>query len=127
MNKIALYIRLSLEDEKYDSLSVENQQKILREKAMSLPEFATCEIEEFIDNGHTGTNFERPAVQRLLDMVRSGEICCILVKDFSRFGRNSIETGYFIQKVFPLYHVRFISVSDSFDSAEHKLLISYTN
>lgn len=120
MNKIALYIRLSLEDEKYDSLSVENQQKILREKAMTLPEFATCEIEEFIDNGHTGTNFERPAVQRLLDMVRSGEICCILVKDFSRFGRNSIETGYFIQKVFPLYHVRFISVSDSFDSAEHK-------
>ena len=120
MNKIALYIRLSLEDEKYDSLSVENQQKILREKAMSLPEFAACEIEEFIDNGHTGTNFERPAVQRLLDMVRSGEVCCILVKDFSRFGRNSIETGYFIQKVFPLYHVRFISVSDSFDSAEHK-------
>lgn len=120
MSKIALYIRLSLEDEKYDSLSVENQQKILREKAMSLPEFAACEIEEFIDNGHTGTNFERPAVQRLLDMVRSGEVCCILVKDFSRFGRNSIETGYFIQKVFPLYHVRFISVSDSFDSAEHK-------
>ncbi len=120
MSKIALYIRLSLEDEKYDSLSVENQQKILRERAMSLPEFATCEIEEFIDNGHTGTNFERPAVQRLLDMVRSGEICCILVKDFSRFGRNSIETGYFIQKVFPLYHVRFISVSDNFDSAEHK-------
>lgn len=120
MSKIALYIRLSLEDEKYDSLSVENQQKILREKAISLSEFATCEIEEFIDNGHTGTNFERPAVQRLLDMVRTGEICCILVKDFSRFGRNSIETGYFIQKVFPLYHVRFISVSDDFDSAEHK-------
>lgn len=120
MSKIALYIRLSLEDEKYDSLSVENQQKILREKAMSLPEFAFCEIEEFIDNGHTGTNFERPAVQRLLDMVRTGEICCILVKDFSRFGRNSIETGYFIQKVFPLFHVRFISVSDGFDSAEHK-------
>lgn len=120
MSKIALYIRLSLEDEKYDSLSVENQQKILREKAMSLTEFAACEIEEFIDNGHTGTNFERPAVQRLLDMVRSGEISCILVKDFSRFGRNSIETGYFIQKVFPLYHVRFISVSDNFDSAEHK-------
>lgn len=120
MNKIALYIRLSLEDEKYDSLSVENQQKILREKAMLLPEFATCEVEEFIDNGHTGTNFERPAVQRLLELVRSGEISCILVKDFSRFGRNSIETGYFIQKVFPLYHVRFISVSDNFDSAEHK-------
>ena len=53
---IALYIRLSLEDEKYDSMSIENQQNLLREKAISLPEYASCEIKEFIDNGHTGTN-----------------------------------------------------------------------
>ncbi len=117
---IALYIRLSLEDEKYDSLSIENQQSLLREKAATLPEYASCEIREFIDNGHTGTNFERPAVQQLLEMVRAGKINAILVKDLSRFGRNSIETGYFIEKVFPLYHVRFISVSDNFDTAEHK-------
>lgn len=117
---IALYIRLSVEDEKYDSLSVENQQNLLREKAMSLPEYVDCEIEEFVDNGHTGTNFERPAVQRLLEKVRAGEVNTILVKDLSRFGRNSIETGYFIEKVFPLYHVRFISVSDNFDTDEHK-------
>lgn len=117
---IALYIRLSLEDEKYDSLSIENQQSLLRERAMTLPEYASCEVREFIDNGHTGTNFERPAVQQLLEMVRNGEINTILVKDLSRFGRNSIETGYFIEKVFPLYHVRFISISDNFDTAEHK-------
>ncbi len=117
---IALYIRLSIEDEKYDSLSVENQQNLLREKAMSLPEYGDCKIEEFVDNGHTGTNFERPAVQRLLEKVRNGEVNTILVKDLSRFGRNSIETGYFIEKVFPLYHVRFISVSDNFDTNEHK-------
>lgn len=117
---IALYIRLSLEDEKYDSLSIENQQSLLRKKAATLPEYASCEIREFIDNGHTGTNFERPAVQQLLEMVRAGKINAILVKDLSRFGRNSIETGYFIEKVFPLYHVRFISVSDNFDTAEHK-------
>lgn len=71
---IALYIRLSLEDEKYDSLSIENQQALLREKAMTLPEFASCEVREFIDNGHTGTNFERPAVQQLLKLVRNGKI-----------------------------------------------------
>lgn len=117
---IALYIRLSLDDEKYDSLSIENQHNLLREKAMTLPEYTNCEIKEYIDNGHTGTNFERPAVQQLLEMVRAGKINAILVKDLSRFGRNSIETGYFIEKVFPLYHVRFISVSDNFDTAEHK-------
>ncbi len=121
---IALYIRLSLEDEKYDSLSIENQQNLLREKAMSLPEYASqysrSGVKEFIDNGYTGTNFERPAVQQLLEMVRAGKISTILVKDLSRFGRNSIETGYFIEKFFPLYHVRFISVSDNFDTAEHK-------
>lgn len=117
---IALYIRLSLEDEKYDSMSIENQRILLRERAASLPEYSSCEIKEFIDNGHTGTNFERPAVQQLLEMVRAGKISTILVKDLSRFGRNSIETGYFIEKVFPLYHVRFISVSDNFDTADHK-------
>lgn len=115
---IALYMRLSLEDEKTDSLSIPNQRLILREKAMSLPEWSGAEILEFVDNGHTGTNFERPAVQRLLEMANLGKINCIMVKDLSRFGRNSIETGYFIEKVFPLYHIRFIAVSDNFDSAE---------
>lgn len=117
---VALYIRLSLEDSKYDSMSIENQRMILREKALSLWDDGQAEIREFIDNGHTGTNFERPAMQELLGLVQAGKVACILVKDFSRFGRNSIETGYFIEKVFPLYHTRFISVSDDFDSAEYK-------
>lgn len=116
---IALYMRLSLEDEKTDSLSIPNQRLILREKAMSLPEWSGAEILEFVDNGHTGTNFERPAVQRLLEMANLGKINCIMVKDLSRFGRNSIETGYFIEKVFPLYHIRFIAVSDN-DSSEQR-------
>lgn len=79
---IALYMRLSLEDEKYDSLSIPNQRLILREKAMSLPEWDGAEILEFVDNGYTGTNFERPAVQQLLDMVNLGRINCIMVKDY---------------------------------------------
>ena len=105
---------------KTESLSIPNQKLILREKAMSLSEWDNSEILEFIDNGHTGTNFERPAVQELLTMVQAGKINCIIVKDLSRFGRNSIETGYFIERVFPLYHTRFISVSDDFDTANFK-------
>lgn len=117
---IALYIRLSLEDVKTESMSIPNQRLILREKAMSLSEWDNAEVMEFVDNGHSGTNFERPAVQELLKMVQAGKVDCIIVKDLSRFGRNSIETGYFIECVFPLYHTRFISVSDHFDTADYK-------
>ena len=85
---IALYIRLSVEDSKTESLSIPNQRLILREWAMSLPEWENAEVLEFIDNGHTGTNFERPAVQELLELVQNGKINCILVKDLSRFGRK---------------------------------------
>lgn len=117
---IALYMRLSVEDFLTDSLSIPNQRLILREKAMSLPEYENGELMEFVDNGHTGMNFERPAIQELLTLVQAGKVDCIIVKDFSRFGRNSIETGYFIERVFPLYHTRFISVSDAFDSQNYK-------
>lgn len=79
---IALYIRLSVEDIKTESLSIPNQRLILREKAMSLPEWDNGEVLEFVDNGHTGTNFERPAVQELLTMVQAGSIDCIIVKDY---------------------------------------------
>lgn len=118
--QIALYIRLSLEDSKYDSLSIENQRMILNEYALSLPEAAGAEIREFVDNGYSGTNFERPAIQELLELVRANKVDCIIVKDFSRFGRNSLEAGYFIERVFPLFHTRFISISDSFDSSHFK-------
>lgn len=117
---IALYIRLSLEDYKYDSMSIENQHLALNEFVSSMPESTHAEVLEFIDNGYSGTNFERPKVQELIEMVRANKIDCIIVKDFSRFGRNSIETGYFIERVFPLFHTRFISINDDFDSDQHK-------
>lgn len=117
---IAIYIRLSLEDSKYESLSIENQRLVLHEYIAGMPEGADAEVLEFVDNGYTGTNFERPAVQRLIEMVKSNQIDCIIVKDFSRFGRNSIETGFFIERVFPLFHTRFVAVSDGFDSDAHK-------
>ncbi|MCL2672523.1 MAG: recombinase family protein, partial [Clostridiales bacterium] len=109
------YIRLSQEDAKSDSLSIENQ-RLLLDRHIFESNMCNHNILELVDNGYTGTNFERPAVQELLDLVRAGKVGCILVKDFSRFGRNTIETGYFIERVFPLYRVRFISVDDGFDS-----------
>ena len=113
---IAKYIRLSLDDAKTDSLSIENQRLLLDEYILNSD--MDGEVLEFVDDGYSGTNFERPAVQELLELVRQGRVNCILVKDFSRFGRSIIETGYFIEQVFPLYRVRFIAVSDSFDSFE---------
>ena len=113
---IALYMRLSVEDSKTESLSIKNQQMLLRRYAETVIETTDTEILEFVDNGESGTNYQRPAVQKLLEQVRSNSIDCIIVKDFSRFGRNSIETGYFIERVFPLFRTRFISVEDQYDS-----------
>lgn len=93
---IALYIRLSVEDCKVDSLSVENQKVALHQYVDTTEGLENAEVLEFADNGYSGTNFERPAVQRLLDLVQRGVVNCILVKDFSRFGRNSIEVEYYL-------------------------------
>ena len=112
---IAKYIRLSLDDAKSDSLSIENQ-RLMLDRYILVSDMDSSRVLEFVDNGYTGTNFERPAVQELLELVRSGRVNCIIVKDFSRFGRNALETGYFIERVFPLYRVRFISIDDNYDS-----------
>ena len=113
---IALYIRLSTEDSKVGSFSIENQKNTLHQYVDAMEGVKNVEVLEFIDNGYSGTNFERPAVQELLDQMREGKINCIIVKDFTRFGRNSIEVGYFMEMVFPLYGIRFISINDNFDS-----------
>lgn len=112
---IVKYIRLSMEDAKTDSLSIENQ-RLLLDRHILESDLDSAHVLEFVDNGYSGVNFERPAVQELLELVRDGKVSCIIVKDFSRFGRNAIETGYFIERVFPMYRVRFISIDDDFDS-----------
>ena len=116
---IAKYIRLSIEDAKNDSLSIENQ-RLQLDAHIAEMSVSEAEVLEFIDNGYSGTNFERPAVQELFELVRQGRVNCIAVKDLSRFGRNMIETGYYIERVFPLFRVRFIAISDNHDSAEHE-------
>ncbi len=112
---IAFYIRLSTNDKKIKSNSIENQKLLLTKYAENI-EIQNIKILEFIDNGYSGTNFERPAVQKLLELVKTYQINCIIVKDFSRFGRNMIQIGYFLEQVFPLYHVRFISIKENYDS-----------
>lgn len=99
-------------------MSIANQRLALNRYVDQMNDVSHVEVLEFIDNGHSGVNFERPAVQELLDLAREGKINCIIVKDFSRFGRNRLEVGYFMERVFPLYGIRFISISDCFDSKD---------
>ena len=115
---IALYIRLSTEDIKINSLSIENQKYALHQYVESVADFDGAEVQEFVDNGFSGTSFERPAVQRLLALAQKGAVNCIIVKDFSRFGRNSMEVEYYLERVFPLYNIRFIALNDGYDSTQ---------
>ena len=110
-----LYMRLSQEDERNgESLSIDNQRHILRKYA----EEHGFEIHgEYIDDGVSGTTFDRPQVQRLLDDAKTGVINTIIVKDLSRFGRNYIEVGQYLDYVFPAFGVRFIAIQDNVDTS----------
>lgn len=121
MTILALYLRLSKEDGDMvdESNSITNQRYILRRFVEQRPEFDSYEIKEYVDDGFSGKNFERPGIQDLLEDVRSGRVYGILVKDFSRFGRNHIEVGNYIEKIFPLLDIRFIAVNNSFDSKDY--------
>lgn len=110
----ALYARLSIEDNGIDSESIENQIYIIQQFIKQNPELHI--VDQFIDNGQTGTNFDRPSFTDMMDNVRKGKINCIIVKDLSRFGRNYIETGNYLEKIFPYLNIRFISLMDHFDS-----------
>jgi len=136
MNKkyvIALYLRLSLEDDGFrESESIANQRGFLSHYIESRDEFAGCKVLEFIDDGYTGTNFNRPAVTDMLNQVKDGKINCVVVKDFSRFGRNHIEVGDYIEQIFPFLGVRFISINNNFDSKDYTMQagtldIAFTN
>ena len=109
-----LYYRLSQEDERQgESVSIDNQRTMLRKYA----EEHGFEIHgEYIDDGVSGTTFNRPEVQRLLDDAKTGIINTIIVKDLSRFGRNYIEVGQYVDYVFPAFGIRFIAIQDNVDT-----------
>ena len=116
---VALYIRLSQEDEdngqdKQESNSVTSQKTLLNEFIEEHDDLIVYDT--YIDDGFTGTDFNRPSFQRLLEDMRNGNINCVIVKDLSRLGRNYIEVGNYIEQVFPLFNIRFIAINDSVDS-----------
>ena len=116
LNKTGLYKRLSKEDEKAgESMSIEHQGILLRQYA---EEHGFNVIDEYADDGYSGTNFDRPDVQRMLEDAKSGKIDTIIVKDLSRFGRNYIEVGQYIDYIFPAYGIRFIAINDNVDTAD---------
>lgn len=127
--KAALYVRLSVENNGKDSDSIENQLLLLNEYVAKHPYLK--KVAQFIDNGYTGTDFHRPEFQNVMEAVQNGIVDCILVKDLSRFGREYIETSRFVEKICPLYGLRFIAVNDNFDTAtvssEGQLSASLTN
>jgi len=112
----AAYIRLSSDAKRKPGDSLYNQQDIIENFIAASPDIQLTEV--YIDNQATGTNFERPAFRRMFEDAESGRINCIIVKDLSRFGRNAIDCGYYIEKQLPALGVRFIAVTDSFDSLD---------
>jgi DNA invertase Pin-like site-specific DNA recombinase len=119
---IAMYIRLSKEDanidgeKKSESNSVSAQRKLLSGFVETQDEFKYRELVEYVDDGYSGANFERPSFKRMMDDAREGRIGVIIIKDFSRLGRNHLEVGNYLEKIFPLLKIRIISVNDGFDS-----------
>ncbi|MCD8107319.1 MAG: recombinase family protein [Oscillospiraceae bacterium] len=115
--KTALYARLSDENNGFeDDRSLQNQIMYLEEYIDKHPDLALAD--RYVDNGRSGMNFERAEFQRMMEDVKDGKINCIVVKDLSRFGRNHIEAGYYLETIFPQLDIRFISINDNFDSMD---------
>lgn len=113
--KTTIYLRLSKEDEKnIESESITNQKLMLTDFVNNNKELELVSTK--IDDGYSGSNFDRPAFKEMIKDIEKGKINCIVVKDFSRFGRDFIEVGKYLEEIFPLMNVRFISVNDNYDS-----------
>jgi DNA invertase Pin-like site-specific DNA recombinase/FtsZ-binding cell division protein ZapB len=119
MDTTALYIRLSQDDRNPgESDSVRNQRDLLTDFVSNHPDLRSTRVLTFIDDGWSGTNFNRPKVKEMLNLAKRGEIQNIAVKDFSRFGRSYIKVGTYLEQIFPFLGVRFFSVTDCFDSRD---------
>ena len=128
MYDAALYLRLSKDDmeeggAKSESNSIANQRELLRSFVKSQPDIQIFDI--YVDDGYSGGNFDRPEFKRMTTDIEAGKVNCVIVKDLSRFGREYIEAGRWIEKTYPALNVRFISVTDQFDSKT--AAVSYTH
>lgn len=118
---VAKYLRISDDDGdigifKNESDSITNQRNVIHEFISHDGELIKKPLKEFCDDGYSGVNFKRPGIQALLKGIRENKIACVIVKDFSRLGRNYIEVGDYLEQIFPFFGVRFISIADNFDS-----------
>ena len=112
---VGIYVRLSKDDERLgESVSIENQKMIL---TRYVAEQGWNIVDIYVDDGFSGTDFDRPGVTRLLEDAKNGKINLIIVKDLSRFGRNYIQIGQYIDYIFPTYNIRFIALNDNVDTA----------
>ena len=110
-----LYLRLSRDDgDKEESNSITGQRELLRDFIRSRPELREYAVR--IDDGFTGSNFERPSFKKMLEDVKAGRTNCIIVKDMSRLGRDYLGVGYYTETFFPEHNIRFIAVNDCVDS-----------
>lgn len=112
--RAAIYVRLSVEDSHTHSASIETQQMIIAQFLERNPDIQVYDT--YIDNGTSGTTFHRPAFQKMLSDIEAGLVNCVIVKDLSRLGRNTIDTGYYIEQYFRLRNIRFIAVNENFDT-----------
>ena len=126
-----LYLRLSRDDgDKEESNSITGQRELLRDYISQRPELREFAVR--VDDGFSGSTFERPNFQKMIEDVKAGRTDCIIVKDLSRFGRNYLDAGEYIEKIFPFLGVRFIAVNDHYDSlgdkkASDDLIIPFKN
>ena len=119
MNNIAIYMRISFSErdrQKQTEETINSQRNIIKHFIFNDQELKKANIEEFIDEGYSGSTTSRPGLDMLLKKVREQEINCIIVKDMSRFMRNYIEMGDYLENIFPFMGVRFIAINDGYDS-----------
>lgn len=123
---IAAYQRISRadgdlgKDGKDKSNSIENQKELILRYISCKESLQNVPVMDFVDDGYTGSNFDRPGFQQMMDGVRNGKIDTIIVKDLSRFGRDYIGVGEYMEQIFPLLGVRLIAINDNYDSNNYK-------
>ena len=135
--RAAIYVRLSKEDsaisngtDKEESDSIVNQKELIRSFLADKPDITVSM--ECVDDGYSGADFDRPNFKRMIQEIEAGRIDCVIVKDLSRFGRNFVETGRYIDRIFPALGIRFIAINDHYDSingrnSSDKILIPFKN
>lgn len=127
----AIYVRLSKEDgDKEESDSIRNQRDLIRNYLADKPDISVCA--EYVDDGYSGASFQRPGFKAMLQEMEAGRIDCVVVKDLSRFGRNFVESGRYLDQIFPAMGIRFIAINDHYDSIQgsassDKILVPFKN